>query len=89
MPDERVSTNEKKIAVLETEMKFMRESLIRIESNHLVHINDELRRINEAVGALKIIDAETRPGNTLFWEIVKVVIMAVVAAGLALVIKSN
>lgn len=43
------------IAVLKTQMDAVQKSLERIETNHLLHINDELRRINEKVDS-KITD---------------------------------
>lgn len=90
MPTEPTNTqaqHSQKIAVLETQMQFMRESLVRIESNHLVHINDELRRINESIGSLKITDAAREPGANLFWDVIKLVIMAIVSAGVAIIVK--
>lgn len=42
-------SQETEIAVLKNQMSSMQETMKRIETNHLVHINDELRRVNERV----------------------------------------
>lgn len=96
------SSQEVEIAVLKTQMAGVMSTLNRIETNHLVHINDNLTKMNEkidskftdvsnkvdgkftelntAVIALKINDAGAAPGQSLFWEIVKFAIMALVSA---------
>lgn len=99
MPEEKMST-ETEIAVIKTQISHMGESLKRIETNHLVHINDELRRINEkfdlkfgeinqSVLSLKLTDARSEPGNKLVWEVIKYVVVGIAAAGLSLLISSN
>ena len=103
-PNQTTLSTEKRLTSVEKDVQYMRESLVRIESNHLVHINDELRDMNKKVGdlttnfttelgklyeeitKLKITDAGREPGATLFWEIVKVIIMALVAAVIGVVV---
>lgn len=109
MPDKQVTEttvsqetaqNSKNIAVLQVQMGFIQDALKRIETNHLVHINDEIRRTNEKIDAkfdllqtgvmsLKVQDATTKPSNDLFWEIIKYVVIGVVGGGLLLLSRGT
>lgn len=53
------------------------------EMNRL--INEKVEGINEKLTTLKIEDAKTSPGNKLFSEIIKYVILAVIGIGMAFI----
>lgn len=100
IPTPSVAANSQEIAVMKVQMGFIQEALKRIEGNHLIHINDELRRINDkvdlrfetlnaSVTALKLQDATTKPSNDLFWEIIKYVVIGVVGGGLLLLSRGT
>ncbi|NMB81595.1 MAG: hypothetical protein GYA14_07225 [Ignavibacteria bacterium] len=103
--------NEKRLTSVEKDVLYMRESLVRIESNHLVHINDQLLELNKAINKhqiestklitdklndiysklteLRIRDAKSEPSNNLLNKVIEYVILAVIGAGVALIITHS
>lgn len=102
MPDSdaRLAKLEKDTAVTAVRIEQICKEIGEIKSNHLVHINNELTGIHSAINAnqttlleqitnLRLIDAKAEPTQNIVSDVIKYVIIAVVAAALTLILSHS
>ena len=78
-----------RISVLETDISYIKESIHVIETNHLTHIQADINLIKEAIVRLEKVDSSNKPIMTIIVDIIKLVLVAVASAILALVVKGQ
>lgn len=87
-------------SVLGTKVDNLTTSLNRIETNHLVHLKDDIKdlstdfkkfsgEMNTKLNSLQIADASQKPNQDLFTKIIEYVILAIVMAGISFLIASR
>lgn len=95
---EKITELEKNYAVMDNKIQNISDVVFQIRDNHLVHlaldikdlskvIEDKFRFIDQKLQSLVITDARQEPGNKLMGKVIEYVIIGVVGAGLALIIK--
>lgn len=93
----RINKLEKEGAVTNVKLDNLMQGINEIKQNHLVHVNDQLSSINtqltsgftevyRQIALINIRDAQQEPNNRLITEIVKYIILALIGAGMALLI---
>lgn len=93
----RINKLEKESAVTNVKLDNLMQGINEIKQNHLVHVNDQLSSINtqltsgftevyRQIALINIRDAQQEPNNRLITEIVKYIILALIGAGMALLI---
>lgn len=90
--------NSQDIAVLKSEFSTLTKTVDRIENNHLVHIAADIKSVSSELGEfrqfvtqqitnLSLTDAKREPAFNLGSEVIRGIIMAVIAGVMFLIIK--
>lgn len=95
--EKRLAELEKNSAVTTVRLEQICKEISEIKNNHLVHINNELTGIHSAITSnqttlleqitkLRLIDAKAEPTQAIVSDVIKYIIIAIVAAVLTLLL---
>lgn len=94
----RINELEKNYAVMDNKMSNISDIVLQIRDNHLVHIKSDIKDLQTAIDKnflhldkkiqdLMIVDAKQVPTNNILNKVIEYIIIAVVGAGVALLIS--
>lgn len=86
---EKVQSNREAIIRIEGKLENICSEVLTIKNNHLVHIQDSLDMLSEKVMEINLKGAGQTPTIVMLQDIGKYIIIAIVGAIIALIIKNG
>ena len=82
-----IFANKNKISIIEVDIGYIKESIHKIETNHLFHIEKDIKSIRQAIGKLEIVGSSNKPLLKMVYKVAEYILLGVVAFGLSLVLS--